>query len=186
MSMHAPRREPRLTPLLAHWSPTLFGITAILALVSPWGTGPISWMIMIAWGGVYLATMIADAKHAYRYLCPRCAASTPLDGPAEAQRRHRSLNLLHAIADRPWLAATIGLSALVTIIAPAPLTLVFGPSPWYVLCTAVPLAWWGVQSFLTLRHRPVQPWCPKCHWDDGGGEEAPVAPEPVAPEGVRS
>lgn len=185
MSTNAPRREPWIVPLLAHWSPAMFVATAVLALV-PWGTGPTSWLIVTVWNGAYLATMIAEAIHNYRYLCHRCAASTPLDGAAEAQRRHRSLNFLHAIADRRWLSMTLGIGFLVMIISPAPLVLVFGPQPWYVVCTALPLAWFGIQSFLLLRHRPVQPWCPKCHWDDGGDdEESPIVPEPVAPSGDR-
>jgi hypothetical protein len=37
-------------------------------------------------------------------------------------------------------------------------------------------------AYVMSIHRPLQPWCPQCHWDDGGDEEP--APEPVPPSGA--
>ena len=38
---------------------------------------------------------------------------------------------------------------------------------------------WAVAAAANLIHRPLEPWCPRCNWGDGGDEEDVPAPPPV-------
>lgn len=126
-------------------------------------------------GGTLTAAVlafVADHYHQHR-LCPRCAAATPEDGPAAAQRHPHWLRLHH------WAGEQVGY-ALILLFTPI-VALGLGLPRWvsypvYVL--------WALVAYANLVHRPVEPWCPRCQgwgWDD---RETDPLPPPTPATGA--
>lgn len=173
VAMPSDNRRSRFMLWTAHhsawiWAGTLGFLIAedtsphsrVLAAIA-WAAGPlIVWLLWSTW------------RHGLA-LCPLCARATPLDGPAMAQRKSRQLRWAHASYRRGW-----GISFLVVFAALLALSF-FWPRPalwayWMYLDNTV-------MAYLMSVHQPLQPWCPQCHWDDGGDHEE--VPEPVPPMG---
>ena len=182
-TLPTPRRPGRLIPWLAHHVPYLLIVAGVSFFIPL--EGAIGWGAGLLGAFAFGLAIGAQAAHAYNYLCLRCAQATPLDGQAEATRRQRALAALHWLKDgRRGLA--IGWVTTGMFFAPALVGLTFGKVPGLWIASLTAFAYWIVESFLYLRHLPVEPWCPQCHWDDGGDEEeSPIIPDPGAPEGVR-
>ncbi len=135
--------------------------------------------VALAHGAALGATVLAffaDHYHQHR-LCPRCAAATPIDGPAAAKRHHRWLLLHH------WAAERLGYPLI--LIAAAVAYFGLGVPHWVTFYPVYAL--WALVAYANLRHRPVEPWCPHCGWGGGGDDETdPVPPPMPAAEATRS
>jgi hypothetical protein len=185
MGTSTPRRPGRVIPWLAHHDPALMIVSGVI-LFLPLGDDLIGSITVYVGAAVFALAVSASVVHSYSYLCLRCAEKTPLDGVAEAQRRHRSITVLHAISEGRR-GRVIAWASLALFFFNGLLKLFIDPRPWGSIFPMLAYAFWTAHSFLYLRHLPVQPWCPHCHWDDGGDEEeSPIIPDPVAPEGVHS
>jgi hypothetical protein len=124
--------------------------------------------------------------HANHYhglaLCPLCAAATPLDGPQTAQDRAATLRQAHRVYSVAYgvVEVVLGVAAIVAMVV---LSMTPGTPN---LITAIPVdVLFGIaaiEAYVLSVHRPLQPWCPQCHWDDGGHEEH--VPDPVPPSGA--
>lgn len=128
----------------------------------------------IACISLLVAWTTSDVLHLRRRLCLRCARATPLDPQAAVAKKMRWLRLYHYTTERPWLWA----GTLIVLVAPI---YVFG------LKWLSPLVWIPAVGLPVLAwvHMPLQPWCPFCHWDDGGDEEPSPEPTPdpsIAPD----
>ncbi len=128
-----------------------------------------------------IAVTRVEIRHA-RVLCPRCAAAVPLDGALRAQDRAATLRWTHylcpgysrrrLLVDGALLAAAVVVMALRVPLLVVAIVVVLG----FVVKS--------VDAYLVRVHDPLQPWCPHCHWDDGGDEDDTDVPDPVPPSGV--
>lgn len=163
-----------------HWG----GQVAIGALL---GSVVTDWIPMPLWGhriagviGILAigAGAVMTASHRVGALCEDCIEAMPLDGPEAAQRRKGRLRLFHKIAEKPGGYIYLGtIAVLLTVGAffksrSAPGLIMSGLA---ALCVAGHIG-------LQLLHQRLQPWCPFCHWDDGGEKEP--SPDPIVPETV--
>lgn len=158
---------------LAHMQPLVIAGAFAIYLIDAVAV-PLAIPALVATLAVFV-TIAAEVWHVFR-LCPRCAANTPLNGPETARRRSDWLRLHHALRPRwPMLILfTAGITLAVFTRVPSAVAL----APLYVE--------WVVEAAASLRHRPLEPWCPQCDWDDDGFEEAdPVLPPVPSGEGKR-
>ncbi len=75
-------------------------------------------------------------------------------------------SVVNALLGATTIAAGLVLNAaprLSDLIAAIPLDVLFGVA--------------AVEAYVLSVHRPLQPWCPQCHWDDGDDKED--VPDPV-------
>jgi hypothetical protein len=102
-------------------------------------------------------------------LCPFCAAATPLNGPGKAQGRAKTLRYAHWMTGGQYMIIyiAVGTMALVLFFVFI-MTLGAGRAD-------LAVDWWLVESSIEMYvlsvHGSLQPWCPQCHWDDGGDHE---------------
>lgn len=114
-------------------------------------------------------------------LCPLCGAATPLNGPEKALKRARALQWFHHVHSTRYALLTalvgamglglyffLGAVAHAGTLAGLPLNMLF----------VVSLA----QVYFRSVHEPLEPWCPQCHWGNGGDKEP--SPDPVPPSGA--
>lgn len=162
---------------VAHNEAVLLVISAVL-LVGPeyWSVSIAQMLFTDAGIVVFAVTFAASVHHAQRFLCPRCAASTPLDGEGAAATHATALRRFHYLVDH-YRAAMWATGSLV--VTAAVLSDTVGPLLDWIPQTLL-FTFLTVRSVLMLRHRPLQPWCPQCRWDDGGrDEDAPIWPQPL-------
>lgn len=166
-------RYHRISTVLAHYqAPTFIGALTVdvaLALTHQTRT-PAGYVIGFIALLAVMATMLAELRHS-RSLCERCAAKTPLDPQAAVQRRARWLRLFHLINSVPALTALVVLYVGGILVLPADFSAYLAEAPLYLF--------WAVAAAANLIHRPLEPWCPRCNWGDGGDEEDVPAPPPV-------
>jgi Na+/melibiose symporter-like transporter len=161
-------RSPRLRLIatrFAHYYPAVMALAVVLeatlALVGE--RSPIHYLryLMLA---LLLAVSLASAWHSYA-LCERCAELTPADASAVAERQRWVLWLHHR-------AMWFGLGMLTGAAAVDYLTHI-GTVIYAVY------VFFFIDSLVGQHHRLLEPWCPWCHWDDGGAEEqVPTPPVP--------
>jgi hypothetical protein len=163
------RRLRLIATRLAHWQPAVITLAIVVQIVQT-VTGHtddlIGVCINIPMITLVVFTFAADYWHIY-FMCERCAANTPLDGPGEAHRYRHLLWLVHRafplFAGIYIVGATIYFALHVSVL-------------FYAI-----FAFFAIEAVAQLRHRVLQPWCPRCHWDDGGAEEqVPTTPVPTA------
>jgi hypothetical protein len=130
------------------------------------------------WVGVSIAALaipmfLAHWRHE-NALCGICAAMTPLDGDAAARKQAIQLRLFH----KARLIASIVLAVLTGIVVADWLFL-----PHIIGQLAFDLSFLEIaaSAHVDITHRLLEPWCPYCHWDEGGDHEP--APEPTPPVG---
>jgi hypothetical protein len=162
-----PQWWQRVAPRLAHYEPLIVLIAFAGLAVSTVTKSPIAQVGNVVILALLIVTVFAEAHHEWR-LCARCAVNTPLDGSAEATRRRRWLRFYHWSHRRPWylMLWIVALAVSITLHSPN--------YPFYPLYFL-----WAAMSLGGLKHRPVEPWCPQCHWKDGGDEEEVPVPPPV-------
>jgi hypothetical protein len=170
-----PRRENRLLMLAGHYSWVLLVWLVVLTAAADAANREIGWLNLAAsvtWAAWWVMMLLVDKCYHAPRLCERCIAATPLDPQASVDRWLRFLRMEHE------------------------------PGRWLlVLLAAFGLALWGdssfhhwlgdVTDFLLMAvlvtvytaeyvHRRFYPWCPFCHWEDGGDhEDAPDVPAPT-------
>lgn len=166
-------RYHRISTVLAHYQAPTFivalTVDTALALTHQTRTPAgyvIGFIVLLA----VMATMLAELRHS-RSLCERCAAKTPLDPQTTVQRRARWLRLFHFVNSVPMLTALIVLYVAGILLLPSNFDTYLAQAPLYLF--------WAVGAAANLIHRPLEPWCPQCHWGDGGDEEEVPAPPPV-------
>ena len=164
----------RLLHVAGRWLPAAMVLTALLALASvteavPERANTLASALVLSWtvGGVF---------HSLRP-CLACAAALPLNGAERAEKRHAMLGVFHAVADRMTRTRWAGAGAVACV----------------VVCSMV-LGWLGQRDvaelfvlLVTLTFAPfvacsqvhsmLQPWCPWCR-DDGGGGRGVNDPDP--------
>ena len=163
----------------------LLGLILALVLRHHHGSVLLSWPALVAMGvlvvvllGVFRAEDVHD-----RTLCEACAELTPLNGPLHAERKNRRLRLWHWRRRRRNALGTLGavFTAFVCMVAAAfhipPLAKdVADWTSGLLLLVFLPF---GVYYNLSCdSHRVLQPWCPLCHWGDGGGGFHEPSPNP--------
>jgi hypothetical protein len=159
-----------------------------IAIVLMLGLGGANWLpigelghritnaVMI--GLVTGAILVNYWMHLTGPLCEDCIKSMPLDGNEVAARRKPVLKAFHKVNEGHgrW-----GYFILLTGLAFLTYAFKEYSAPYNVVNSAlsfvIATAWWAV-----LVHRRLQPWCPFCHWDDGGEKEP--SPDPIVPETV--
>jgi hypothetical protein len=103
-----------------------------------------------------------------RGLCEHCMASMPLNPSELAGRSRRRFWISHTGTERryviPYLVVLIASN-----FAPGPSGLVF----WIIVQSSLIYL---ILAYST--HRRLQPWCPWCRNDGGGGEDEPARPDP--------
>lgn len=169
-----PSRWQRTATRLTHYDPlavaAVFAAALVSEIVGYW------WGVVIYWTAFALFMVVSAATlHHSFLLCPRCASATPLDGPGTAAKRSRTLRLYHwSRTRRSILGFAVGL-----VFAPVAAALLHIPYG----AAALPLyVYMAMQSVAGLRHRPLQPWCPQCHWGDEGDDHETPVPPPIPTE----
>jgi hypothetical protein len=160
--------------LAGHYSFAILALAAVLLLADDL-TGEhytaLSGTRTGVWTVWFITSALIDRKFHLSRLCDRCAAGTPLDPQASVERWIRFLRLDHAVGRTLLLA--LAFLALVW----------WGERQHTWLSAAVDIMfvlWLVALSTAEYMHRKLYPWCPYCHWDDGGDhEEAPDVPAPV-------
>lgn len=157
---------------LAHLTPwVVLAFTVAYIVSTVLGQRPV--VLAFAASGVLVTNVVLFILHG-RFPCGLCAARTPLNGPAEAERHAGALNRHHG-----------GVTAIV------PLALLLAD---VLVGQRIYAAWVSASVFtfaLTLlvfsyrdemKHGILRPWCPHCQQGrgyDGPFEEVPVPPAPV-------
>lgn len=188
MSLADDWHEPRLVPFLAHKEPLYMALGPFLMVGIVLLHDPYSLALVIVSVLSGTAVIRASHRHQFHYLCPRCAAATPLNGPEAAERHQRMLYATHWLLDNrrkgmTWLRTGYSVVMVVALYA-----LLLARAPWWALLLpgVAIYALWAAEAWLRLRHRPLQPWCKLCGWGDGGGDEEVVPDVPVPhADGVR-
>lgn len=166
-------RWRRFAMWLAHAQPVIVALGFTLIVLSSrvsHGAGIASFTVAII---TVWSTSIAEAFHSSS-LCPRCLRDERVDGAESLPRRRHWLRLHHISTRGRWVLAA-NLVPWLLILLRTPDWAAFAPL-WL---------WWSVTSYASLRHRPLELWCPRCRgwWGHGGGDATPVTP-PV-PVGTR-
>lgn len=134
-------------------------------------SGVLYWVtlpVLIAWGYSLWAAMVPHRKQ----LCERCISAAPLDPQAQVKRWDKALRLSHG----KRLIIGIGVIVAVKVLV---LDHLFGTGTWAYAMDGTVLFTLGVTGAAQDLHRKLQPWCPYCHWDDGGKAEiVPQVPDP--------
>lgn len=169
-----PRPDSRLLMWLGH-----YGIWVIIPLVAltlvndafRQAIGALDWIAGGAWV-LFIAAAVIDHGYHEERLCERCVAATPLDPQAAVQRWMTALRLHHS-RWRLW-----GMAVLLGVILAV--TLVFGKATWTYWLDALFALYVVLFTAADWEHRRLYPWCPFCHWDDGGAKEpSPDVPAPA-------
>jgi hypothetical protein len=130
-----------------------------------------------------MSLLFAEHYHGV-VMCPLCAAAVALDGARQAERRTGTLRLAHRMYSAAYQVVDIALCAAVLI---GLLVLSAQGNSSDLALTLVTVAMFAstaIEAYVLGVHRPLQPWCPQCNWDEGGDEEA--IPDPVPPSGVKA
>jgi hypothetical protein len=170
-------RNPRFDKLatrLAHWTwalfalvvPVLWSASLVDQVLGMWPTIALTAVIM---AGLITMALTVMVWHVYA-LCPVCARKIPLDPKEAVARKGRSLRAFHWLADKHHRALNHTLLAL--------LICSFFPYVGGVMWSLLMLGMAAV-TYLSNDHLPLQPWCPQCDWDDGGGKERVPRPDPI-------
>jgi hypothetical protein len=135
--------------------------------------GAVTWLVDAVWLA-WIAAWMADIGRHQEHLCERCIAASPLDPQAAVTRWRRVLRLHHA------RAATVAM--LGSVIAWDIASGMFRhPPAWAFALDALASVVLGASYAVTWQHRRLYPWCPFCHWDEGGEHEvSPDVPSPAA------
>ncbi|MCU1659234.1 MAG: hypothetical protein JWO57_3890 [Pseudonocardiales bacterium] len=155
-----------------HFAPELLmaSIGAVIVLGLRPVYGPLSLTVSLGLVAFVLASWLMMRRHD-RGLCEHCLTSMPLNPSEMAARYRRRFWVSHTGAERryviPYLIVLIG-SNFAT--SPA------GRVGWAVVQTSMIYL---ILAYST--HRRLQPWCPWCRENGGGGEHGrdPVTPDPV-------
>jgi len=160
---------------LGHYSLQLLWL-AVAVTVADDATGQTS--SVLEWAGVaaftlWIVASMADGGVHRERLCERCVAATPLDPQASVGRWRRALRLHHS---RKATGVMCGAVLAVSIAADS-----FRHKPaWALAASALVWVALGALNVIPLQHRRLYPWCPFCHWGDGGeGEVSPDVPAPA-------
>lgn len=161
--------EPsRFSAWLAHQSLPITAVTAALVIAS--NTIDNSWLASAS--VIAMAAWIASGAYRIQHdrrLCEQCMSAMPLDGPQRAQHRAGRLRACHAMQSRTATLCRFAMLAGGILAA----------KPWSMVLMDVLFVAAAVDEFLLATHRPLQPWCPQCHWGDGGGGDDEHVDDPV-------
>lgn len=95
-------------------------------------------------------------------ICPVCIETTPLDGNLEAAKKNYFLKIFHMNRIFLYIFIVYFISDLI---------ISDHKSLLYIGCTALATLALMLMCKITIVHNILQPWCPYCHWDEGGDEE---------------
>lgn len=165
----------RVAERWGHFGPVLLSASIVAVILM--GLRPLEGPLALSMPVLLLAFVLASwllMRQHDRRLCEQCAASMPLNPAELASRYGRRFWLAHAGSQPrvvvPYLAVLIGSN--------------FATAP------GARLAWALVQATMIYlivsysSHRKLQPWCPWCRGDGGGGSGEDIAPPP-SPEDRR-
>lgn len=161
----------RFAERCGHFAPhaLIASIVAVLLLrVHPPADPTTALGISLALIALVVASWLLMRRHD-RGLCEHCLASMPLNPSELAVRYKRRFWLSHTGARPryviPYLIVLIGSNFL-----PGRMGLLI----WVLVQTSMIYLILGYST-----HRRLQPWCPWCSENGGGGQEDPVTPDPV-------
>lgn len=168
-------RSARVTERLGHFAPQalMASIVAVILLrVSP-PTEPVTALgLAIALICFVLVSWLAMRRHD-RGLCEHCMSSMPLNPSEQAVGYRRRFWLSHTGTQHrfviPYLVVLIGSN-----FAPGRAGLIF----WVFVQTSMIYL---IIAYST--HRRLQPWCPWCSDNGGGGEDETATPGPAPSDG---
>jgi len=134
-------------------------------------SGPASWLTTVLVVFFFFSLWSQVKVHNHR-LCERCVAAAPLDPQGQVNRWKRVLRLHHQAW--PWLVA------FAFFVPRVVLSYFFPDNPALFAADAVLITYVALLVMTSWTHRRLYPWCPYCHWDDGGDSEAvPDVPAPA-------
>jgi hypothetical protein len=128
----------------------------------------ISYTVLLAW----FVSFLADQRQHQRQLCERCISAAPTLNPQGAvERWRRVLWCFH----QKRAYQLMMLAAICWIFYSSRIR---HEHEWALSLDALILVLIGFSYFTGIIHKRLYPWCPYCHWGDGGGEEVtPPVPE---------
>lgn len=150
-----------------HYAPTLLSasICAVVLLRLRPPTGALALTAPFVLVAFVLTSWLFMRQHDRR-LCELCVSAMPLDMSAQAARYQRRLWLVHRGSDPRYV-----IGYLVVLIGSNFLPGTGGQLIWaLVQCTMIYL----IAAYTA--HRRLQPWCPWCRGDGGGGEYEDAPP----------
>lgn len=172
MTVTSGDRPARFLVRLGHYGPPVFLVFVAWSITLDCGVHPPGALIVIS-AVAMIATILAQWGYHDRRLCERCIAAAPALNPdAAVARWDPALRVCH----RPKrVVATLSVLLLAGLVASAALR--GWPSG---LLNGITITLIGAASTAQWQHTRLQPWCPYCHWGDGGDEETVPDPDPSA------
>jgi hypothetical protein len=154
----------------------LIGAAVDWTPVSDTTSSIIGWVV----GGAMVVAFIVHLSHLRGALCEDCMEAMPLDGHEAARQRKPLLRGFHRLYDGKntmplVLLGMVGITVLNSFLFKE------RSAPNLVVNNLITLGIIGIYVVNGV-HRRLHPWCPWCHWDDGGEEEP--SPDPIVPETV--
>jgi hypothetical protein len=180
VSLPAEGARSRFILWVAHQAVWIYASAAVASILSD--VFPVIVLRIIAFvtlTGVFL--LLWTRRYHGLTLCPLCAIATPLNGPEKARDRAAILQWAHRMYSRRY--SLIYALIIVTYLGLFYFLLKVGRlGPLSNLPLDLFFVTGFVEAYVMSVHRPLQPWCPQCHWDDGGDQEP--SPDPVPPSGA--
>jgi hypothetical protein len=168
-----PRRENPYFMWGGHYAPRILAVTVIVAIASDLAGSPgfMTWPVAVVFTAGTAAFILDKMYHEPR-LCERCITASPLDPQAAVDRWRQALRWEHGrrvkilllLACVAWFF-TAGFRGA-------------HPGALYGAIDAVALLVLASSYVAMYVHRRLYPWCPWCHWDDGGPRELVPDPDP--------
>ena len=150
----------------------MWGFDVVLAVSGwkGWGSTITSALFIV----LLLSTFVMRALHANR-LCEDCIAEWPLNPETEVKKRKRYIDAYHVIVTTGRRMIGMWLVFISAWIGTAFLLHSAGVKTDVNAIFMLPVA---LMMLTFYKHDFIRPWCPKCRWDDGGGEEWVPDPDP--------
>ena len=116
----------------------------------------------VAW----LVSLMAQGNYHDERLCEKCIHATPLDTQKAVSRWKPALKISHM--------HKVGLVFFLLVSVFFVISIFYSPKPtpwWIIVINLATIA--GIVVYFGAQHvhRKLYPWCPYCHWGDGGDEE---------------
>jgi hypothetical protein len=133
-------------------------------------TGLIGWLMT----GALMGAIYASARHDRR-LCEACIRDMPLNGEERAAKEIWYLRTAHGRNLRKIFVRCVLPYLALAMFCRFGIDLKY---PWSNLVGEGVTVLLLLMNVVVAKHRRLQPWCPFCHWNDGGSGAAEPSPDP--------
>lgn len=149
---------------------TMYLLLGFIVLISDFGPSAIRSFV----GGLSLPlTFFIVFGAGHKVMCITCAKKMPTSPQIEINKKIKLLRRFHFLSNHPVIWAFL---ILFVVFVLAVVRVHVGSGETSLAMLAYPMIAFSMRA--TGAHRILQPWCPLCHWGDGGDEEQVPTPTP--------